>query len=113
MTTSSSYTKQDWIPLSKDSRRWEAGRSLLPTSPSLSGPGPLVSLSEQEDFATEAGYSRPQFLQRPVSDNERDPPMIKEHHVWGVQDDWGPKSGKWGQGAKAFRRNDPVTKKSQ
>ena len=31
------------------------------------------------------------------------PPVVSPVHVWGVREDWGPRSGKWGQGTKAFK----------
>ncbi len=102
MTTSPSYAKEEWMPLSKEARRWEVGRSEL-SLPSASGPGPRTpGLTAGEDFAAEAGYSRPEFLRQPLPSEERDPPVIKEHHVWGVVDEWGDKAGRWGQGVKAF-----------
>jgi protein AFG1 len=55
-----------------------------------------------DDYAAEAGYSRPQFLRQPPANEERNPPVIKEHHVWGVVDEWGDNVGRWGKGAKAF-----------
>ncbi|KAK4699334.1 hypothetical protein P7C70_g6928, partial [Phenoliferia sp. Uapishka_3] len=33
-----------------------------------------------------------------------DPVVLKEEHVWGVREDWGPASGKWGKGASAFEK---------
>ena len=32
------------------------------------------------------------------------PPRIGEQHVWGTQEGWGKKAGKWGLGAGAFRK---------
>ena len=71
--------------------------------PSTSGSGrPISEVRLDEDFASEAGYSRPQFLRQPPMGEERDPPVIKEHHVWGVVDEWGENAGRWGKGSKAF-----------
>lgn len=33
-------------------------------------------------------------------------PKIKEEHAWGVRDDYGPKAGEWGKGAKAFEKKE-------
>ena len=29
-------------------------------------------------------------------------PIIKEQHMWGVEDTWGEKAGRWGKGARAY-----------
>lgn len=78
-----------------------------------------------DDLAIEAGFSRPHRLTSPATVDHTDerviehptkgatrhkPPQIREQHVWGVADEWSPKAGKWGQGAKAFQSqsaNDP------
>jgi protein AFG1 len=55
---------------------------------------------DSNDFADEAGYSRPETLRPKVA---RDPPKISEDHMWGVREDWGKKAGEWGQGVKGKR----------
>ena len=103
MTTSGAYAREDWSPLGKEVRRWETRTSAHPTMPSTSGSGrPISEVRLDEDFASEAGYSRPQFLRKPPMGEERDPPVIKEHHVCGVVDEWGENAGRWGKGSKAF-----------
>lgn len=38
------------------------------------------------------------------------PPVIHENHVWGVKEEWGPKAGQWGKGAKAFTGDEKQSK---
>ena len=112
MTTSPTYAKEDWTPLTREARRWETGVSSVSSPPYSSGPGPRSSAKADDEYAVEAGYSRPQFARRPPADEERTPPVIKEHHVWGVVDEWGNRAGRWGKGAKAFYdENDSETKR--
>ena len=179
MTTSPSYIHEEWLPLDAGGRTWETANqaaSMLNTfqghlrsfpasssaSSSASASGfsafrrPHGAQEDGEDFAVEAGYSRPSTLvSRPKDDrgtgllegSERhdagpargqmrstaqaapsgpegrneppgithansgtgprvNPPKIGEQHVWGTQEGWGPKAGKWGQGAGAFKGGD-------
>ena len=100
------------MPLTKEARRWEAGAASISSMPLASGPGPRSTEQKAgDDYADEAGYSRPRFLRQPPRNEDRNPPIIQEHHVWGVTDEWGGKAGRWGKGAKAFEGDDPDRKK--
>lgn len=37
---------------------------------------------------------------------EAPPPELKDVHVWGVAENWGPKAGAWGKGASAFEQGE-------
>ncbi|ORY34742.1 AFG1-like ATPase-domain-containing protein [Naematelia encephala] len=122
MTTSPTYAKEAWMPLDQAGRAWEGKRQMTATptlttpspstisqlaspNPSIVSPSPGATLKEDEsdDFAAEAGYSRPSRI-RPNDPEDKGAPVISEHHVWGVTEEWGDKAGKWGKGAKAFGR---------
>jgi protein AFG1 len=105
MTTSPTYRNEQWIPLDSTARAWETPSQ--PSTPRTSAkvlarvasavPGSVG------DFAEEAGYSRPQLLQPRATTGPREgAPVIKEHHMWGVTEEWGDRAGKWGKGVKAF-----------
>jgi protein AFG1 len=97
--TSTTYARDtEWSPLPAEMRKWESsepGPNLV-----LSGarPPPLDTLEAGPDYATEAAYEGGRAPPRPEA------PKLKEHHVWGVREDWGPKAGSWGKGAKAYGR---------
>ncbi|KAM0793729.1 hypothetical protein ACM66B_001152 [Microbotryomycetes sp. NB124-2] len=42
---------------------------------------------------------------------EAPPPELRDHHVWGVREDWGKASGKWGKGASVYEQQDKQTSK--
>lgn len=110
MTTSPTYPNEEWLPLGAEGRTWEG----VISGSSPSKPFRASVTASEEDFAVEAGYSRPQRLterQEPVITHQNegagprhDPPIIKEEHVWGVADEWGEKAGKWGKGPKAYKK---------
>lgn len=115
MTTSPTYAREAWIPLDAKLRSWEKASNSSPSPPSPASPaldsattttanGSAAPGIPTDYYAEEAGYSRPSRL----ADQEipREPPVIKEQHVWGMTDDWGPKAGRWGRGAKAFTAPD-------
>ncbi|WWC65826.1 uncharacterized protein I303_108448 [Kwoniella dejecticola CBS 10117] len=114
MTTSPTYAKEEWLPLDLASRTWE--RSKNPTTArrayrrSTSDPSADSTRLKLDDFATEAGYSRPGKLESSVTER-KSPPVIKEQHVWGVVDEWGEKAGKWGKGTKAYKDDLPERSK--
>lgn len=75
----------------------------------------MAQPAKDDDYAVEAGYSRPHRLTESVSEITHsdggagprlDPPRIREEHVWGVADEWGEKAGKWGKGPKIFKKED-------
>ena len=104
MTTSRRYFEEKWIPLDMTARTWEqhhVPQTDIHNSPTTPRRKQAHAPAEQdEDFAVEAGYSRPHLLQPRVIDMD-EKPIISEKHVWGMVDGWGPKAGKWGKGAKA------------
>jgi len=108
MTTSATYAKEEWLPVQLSGRSWESVVRNPPdrTTRRIRAASALLSESSKqgEDFADEAGYSRPVKLAPPNPEyvSRADPPVIDEHHVWGVVDEWGPKAGKWGKGAGAY-----------
>ena len=59
-----------------------------------------------EDFADEAGYSRPDKLSALEDRMSKGPPKIGEQHAWGMAEGWGKKAGRWGLGAKIFGKDD-------
>ena len=99
MTTSPSYFKEKWIPLDPSARSWE--QVGIDQTTSLASPLTVLKEDADDDFAVEAGYSRPGRLQ---SEAQEDRPMISEKHFWGMVEGWGPKAGAWGKGAKVFDR---------
>ncbi|KAK8849679.1 hypothetical protein IAR55_005014 [Kwoniella newhampshirensis] len=104
MTTSSVYANEEWLPLDLDIRSWEspADQNTAPARSAKTTMGRNDSGKDapNDDFASEAGYSRTE-VKTPLEG--RNPPRLKEQHVWGVADEWGQKAGHWGKGASAFR----------
>ncbi|ORX37709.1 AFG1-like ATPase-domain-containing protein [Kockovaella imperatae] len=97
MTTSPTYFEENWLPLDASARTWETAsgkESIRVHQRNLP--------DNDDDFATEAGYSRPERLHPRAEDLPDGKPVISEKHVWGVADGWGPKAGKWGKGSKWF-----------
>jgi protein AFG1 len=117
MSRSPRYATEQWLPVSESQRRWESlALSVPPATPSYLREArernakppqerirPILSPadSDSSDFADEAGYSRP------VPTKDRSRPVISESHVWGVREEWGPKAGEWGKGAKAKAAKPP------
>nr|XP_019043548.1 AFG1-family ATPase [Kwoniella bestiolae CBS 10118]OCF22478.1 AFG1-family ATPase [Kwoniella bestiolae CBS 10118] len=105
MTTSPTYTAEEWLPLDREARTWENSNN--PTNARSTARRPASGLmpfkNGSDDIAVEAGYSRPKKLDREAVKDRKPAPVIKEQHMWGVVDEWGAKAGKWGQGAKAYK----------
>ncbi|KAE9403891.1 hypothetical protein BT96DRAFT_955819 [Gymnopus androsaceus JB14] len=97
--TSPSYNREEvWTPLPLSSRKWEISNALDRTSRSK-------FLLENDDFAIEAAYALKSH-DRHLPREARPAPRLREHHVWGVREDWGEGAGKWGKGAKAYAGSD-------
>jgi peroxisome-assembly ATPase len=96
--TSASYGRDSmWSPLPADSRKWENSSSTIGSSTQSTTRTPTPDISAlEEDYAREGGYQDGRAPPRP------DSPKLREHHVWGVREDWGPKAGPWGKGAKVY-----------
>lgn len=75
-------------------------------------PGRSPESEEQGEGAETAALSGPEGRNEPPAITHQNrgagprvnPPVIGEQHVWGTQEGWGPKAGKWGQGAGAFKK---------
>lgn len=140
MTNSASYAKEAWIPLDVSARVWDRRTSSGPARPLAQSLGTgrrsgsdATEVLPSDDFAAEAGYSRPNRLAATVTSNQQQQqqhqdrlieqpdgemkrmtqPQIKEQHMWGVADEWGNKAGQWGKGAKAFEGSDRGEKKGK
>ncbi|KAG7098402.1 hypothetical protein E1B28_000361 [Marasmius oreades] len=88
--TSSGYNRdEEWSPLPLDSRQWEQTR-VQPT---------------RTDITNVANYHREAPQDSQVPRDLKPPPILYDHHVWGVRDDWGKRAGKWGKGAKAYEES--------
>nr|XP_031857709.1 uncharacterized protein CI109_006869 [Kwoniella shandongensis]KAA5524781.1 hypothetical protein CI109_006869 [Kwoniella shandongensis] len=106
MTTSSTYAKEDWLPLDVKLRSWETPVDQLAQSKPTKTFRNITRIdAANDDFASEAGYSRTEVKKNGSTQELRNPPKLKEQHVWGVADEWGEKAGKWGKGVRAFDRN--------
>ncbi|KAK4688538.1 hypothetical protein P7C73_g1566, partial [Tremellales sp. Uapishka_1] len=119
MTTSASYNQEAWIPLDISTREWERQAKSKPinqpfppnsyrTTSSFSTIGAQTRDKGTDDFADEAGYSRPVNM---GGGPRRNPPIIGEHHAWGVTEEWPEKVGKWGKGPKVFKEEKEGGKK--
>ncbi|TFK53712.1 hypothetical protein OE88DRAFT_1655972 [Heliocybe sulcata] len=96
--TSPSYAREEkWTPLPLGVRKWESRSAVAPSREDYRPSSPHVSPKGQDDFASEAGYTRP-TRERPEA------PRLKEEHVWGVREDWGEKAKEWGRGSQVYRR---------
>lgn len=134
MVTSPAYAQEEWLPLASASRGWEAavnkGQVTAPAKRAIIHRGGGL-VADTDSMAREAGAfkhevreatapgrSQPAIEPATASvsvsgaGSRTGAPKIKEVHAWGVEDAWGPKAGKWGQGAKAFKEGegDDVTK---
>ncbi|ESK92105.1 putative mitochondrial atpase [Moniliophthora roreri MCA 2997] len=97
--SSESYNRDEvWSPLPLASRRWE-GYLQPGINTSFSRSEPPQSVKLDDDYASEAAYDA-QNLPKDL----RPPPKLRDHHVWGVREDWGKGAGKWGQGAKVYEK---------
>jgi peroxisome-assembly ATPase len=99
--TSESYGREErWTPLPHAARKWEGlgNPDALPTSEDTIPLGKVAFEDTSYDFAEEAAYENQvsaNVSQRPEA------PRLREEHIWGVREDWGERSGLWGQGAAA------------
>ncbi|OCF73208.1 AFG1-family ATPase [Kwoniella mangroviensis CBS 8886] len=104
MTTSPTYAAEEWLPLDEEARTWENSKN--PTTAHSTVRRASLGLGSAEkaidDLAVEAGYSRPEKLEKPDVKARKPAPKIKEQHMWGVVDEWGEKAGKWGKGVKGY-----------
>ncbi|KAF9045872.1 AFG1-like ATPase-domain-containing protein [Rhodocollybia butyracea] len=106
--TSPSYSREEtWAPLPPALRRWEhssdpdqpngrVNSSLVTTKNPPSSPAtqPHEGKSNEDNLSIDANHR--------LSRVTRSPPRLREHHIWGVREDWGEGAGKWGKGAKAY-----------
>lgn len=103
--TSPEYDEtEEWNPLPVNKRRWESLRS-------AAQPSKVEQMRFDDpqggDFAPEAAFEFGSRLGSQKTKRERpSAPRLKEDHFWGVRDDWGPKAGAWGKGAKARREEE-------
>ncbi|KAK7473136.1 hypothetical protein VKT23_001237 [Stygiomarasmius scandens] len=107
--TSPTYNRDEiWTPLPLSSRRWETSSKNTPVA--RAGAGKLLRNEESnDDFAEEAAY---EGGEKNLPRELRPAPRLREHHVWGVRDDWGKGAGKWGKGAKAYEKSSDDNVKS-
>lgn len=117
-------------PLARELRTWE--KSATVTKPAAGQPGevkvrqPAGAMGAKEAFGEGerlSGVLAPDEMRlrwpegRPATEKEVNvrpgkkggkdgKPVISSVHAWGERDDWGPKAGKWGQGAKAFEEGE-------
>jgi len=107
MTSPHYGTRTAWKPLSSDHRRWETSTG---AASSVSSPLPRWAAEgrlSDSDFAAEAAYTANRPSGGVVPGIERpEPPRLRDHHVWGVREDWGPGAARWGQGAKVHDKGD-------
>ncbi|KAF5377699.1 hypothetical protein D9757_009371 [Collybiopsis confluens] len=107
--TSPKYQQEEvWTPLPLSARRWESSRAPQGRDRFLASSARSDSQSSHsdpdDDFAIEAAYE-PQS-DRHLPREVRPPPQLREHHVWGIREDWGEGAGTWGKGAKAYENTD-------
>lgn len=107
--TSPSYDREEvWAPLPLSSRRWESSNVSNSHNRNRSHSGFKSNLlPENGDFAIEASFefevhSKSDSAKRTLPREQRPAPRLREHHVWGVREDWGDGAGKWGKGAKVY-----------
>ncbi|KAF5357382.1 hypothetical protein D9758_005841 [Tetrapyrgos nigripes] len=110
--TSPTYNRDEvWTPLPSSSRKWELASDQWAVHRAGRGPGTAKRPSRadsNDDFAVEAAYERSADTPREF----RPAPRLREHHVWGVRDDWGEGAGKWGKGAKAHEDSSSTSSES-
>jgi protein AFG1 len=93
--TSAGYARDTtWTPLPSDARKWESSDTMF--APSAARPPPPDMADAGPDYAAEAAFEGGRAPPRPEA------PILREHHVWGVREDWGRKAGAWGKGAKVY-----------
>lgn len=100
--TSESYRREErWTPLPDTARKWERSSAVdaLTTSANAVPRNETTFGGISSDFAEEAAYENRGSVyvsQRPEA------PRLREEHIWGVREDWGERSGRWGHGAAAY-----------
>ncbi|THU94184.1 hypothetical protein K435DRAFT_724740 [Dendrothele bispora CBS 962.96] len=104
--TSPTYQRDEvWTPLPLSSRRWETTSKNAHVT-RATGAGKLSrSTKSNDDFAEEAAYEGGEKYLRNIPPELRPAPRLREHHVWGVRDNWGEGAGRWGEGAKAYEKS--------
>lgn len=105
MTSQEYAEEEEWNPLGPPLRKWESmhqGTQGISTSLYGSSNGRLES--QVPDFAFEAAFESEARSQHALKERPS-APRLKEDHIWGVRDDWGPKAGAWGKGAKVYRKD--------
>lgn len=93
--TSPLYAQNEvWAPSPEAARQWELVATR--TAPIGNVPRPLkeAGLKPTDTTAVEADIKT-----QPAA------PKLRPEHVWGVREDWGPRTGNWGKGAKAYQSN--------
>lgn len=93
--TSPLYAQNEvWAPSPEAARQWELAATR--TAPIGNVPRPLkeAGLKPTDTTAVEADIKT-----QPAA------PKLRPEHVWGVREDWGPRTGNWGKGAKAYQSN--------
>lgn len=104
--TSMEYVKiENWNPLAPKIRKWESDLPVCISTPT-SVTGQVRQRQEglhEDDFASEAAFESDARAHR-IAKARPSAPRLKEDHIWGVREDWGPKAGTWGRGAKVHRR---------
>lgn len=117
MSTSPAYALEPWIPLEPASRGWEVTDGAVTAAASSR----ILHRAESgldrgsDTYATESGsralgdaFTTDDTSGEPGKDGARtggpreNAPHIREQQVWGVEENWGPKTGRWGKGARAY-----------
>lgn len=96
---------ENWNPLAPKIRKWESDLPVCISTPT-SVTGQVRQRQEglhEDDFASEAAFESDARAHR-IAKARPSAPRLKEDHIWGVREDWGPKAGTWGRGAKVHRR---------
>ncbi|KIK69150.1 hypothetical protein GYMLUDRAFT_214174 [Collybiopsis luxurians FD-317 M1] len=106
--TSPRYQQEEpWTPLPLSARKWETSSTSEsrahfydPAKRSTSSKTNSLHSHNNDDFAIEAAFES--CNHRRLSREVRPPPRLREHHIWGVREDWGKGADRWGKGAKAY-----------
>ncbi|GAA5845216.1 hypothetical protein JCM3766R1_003359 [Sporobolomyces carnicolor] len=106
-------------PLPSSVRSWERTHETIFSSPADASTPARHSMGEKQPLPTGAedklsGVLDPADLRArwpdgvPKGEKEvnvrGDKPVIKEDHIWGVREDWGPRAKEWGKGASAYEK---------
>lgn len=105
--TSTEYAETEiWNPLAPKIRKWESDLPATISTTSVTSQARQRQEGLQEgDFASEAAFESDARAYR-VAKEQPSAPRLKEDHIWGVREDWGPKAGTWGRGAKVHRNDE-------